>query len=372
MRVQPFTDLLYLGLRAAHALDRRARNTADFRPEAVRVILAVSTTAVGDTAMSTAGLHALRIRYPEARLVALLHPATGSLLKDHPDIDEHLFYSGRYADFARTLRVLRRLRPDVAAVFHGNEPQMTPLLYLAGIPFIFKLPNTSRNRFLLSNALPRQAWADLGHGLRQRLAVARLAGADSDDPHMYLPVSNEARAAAETLLAAYGVTSGAPLIGLQTGASEPHRAWPAESFVALGRALAARHPGLRLILTGSPAEAAHCQRIAEAIGPAATNLAGTLGLDRLPALIERLDVLVSGDTGPMHIAFAVGTPTVCLFGASDPAGAGPIYDLDRHSVLAAPWDASARALAAPMTRIGVNAVAAAVKTRLGEHPAATA
>lgn len=364
MRIQPLTDLLYLGLRAAHTLGRRPRPAADFAPAAVRTLLAVSTTALGDTAMSTAGLHALRMRYPEARLIALLHPATGRLLDGHPDIDERIFYSGRYGDFARTLGALRRLRPDAAVVFHGNEPQMTPLLSLAGIPFIFKLPNTSRNRFLLSNAEPRQTWQDLGHGLRQRLAVAHLAGADSDDPRMHLPVHDAAREAAGTVLAAHGLVADTPLVGLQTGASEPHRAWPERHYVALGRTLAARRPDLRLVLTGSPAEAARCRRIAEGIGEAAVDLAGTLGLDRLPALIERLDVLVTGDTGPMHVAIAVGTPTVCLFGASDPAGAGPLYDLDRHTVLTAPWDAAARTLPEPMSRIGVDAVAAAVLARL--------
>lgn len=369
MRIQPLADLLYLGLRLTHAFGRRSRPVKAFRPDKVRIILAVSTTALGDTAMTTTGLRALRLRYPEARLVALLHPITGRLLDDHPDIDEHLFYTGRYSDFLSTLRQLRRLRPDVAVIFHGNEPQMTPLLYLADIPFIFKLPNTSRYRFLLSNATPRLTWTDVGHGLRQRLAVAQLAGAASDDPHMHLPVSVTAQTDVAMRLSTHGLMAEAPLVGLQSGASEPHRAWPEEHFIRLGRKLAENHPELRLVVTGSPAEFERCQRITQGIGEAAINIAGCLDIQHLPALIKRLNVLVSGDTGPMHIAFAMGTPTVSLFGASDPAGAGPIYDLDRHRVLSAPWDRAARALPDPMARIGVDEVVYAVEAQLaGRRP----
>ncbi len=314
--------------------------------------------------MSTSGLRALRQRYPEGRLVALLHPVTGRLLDHHPAIDETIFYSGRYTDFWPTLFRLRRLKADVALVFHGNEPQITPLLSLAGIPFLFKLPNTSRYRFLLSNAEPRQDWARLGHGLRQRLAVARLAGADSKDTHMWLPVSAQAREHVAHRLQAHSLGSHARLVGLQIGASKPHRVWPEQNFIALGRALAVSQPELRLLITGSHRETEAARRVAGAIGPAAIDVSGQFDLARLPALIQRLNLLITGDTGPMHIAFAVGTPTVCLFGGSDPSAAGPLNDLDRHRVIAAPWDAAARTLDVPMGRISVADVLAEAQALL--------
>lgn len=368
MRVQPGTALLYGLLRIAQRFDRRARDAADFDPRGVRNLLLVSTTALGDTVMSTAGMRAVRRRYPQARLTGLLHPVNGRLLAQSPDLDERLYYAGRYDRFLPTLLALRRRRFDAALVFHGNEPQMTPLIYLAGIPFIFKLPNLSRYRFLLSNREPALGWPEIGHGLQQRLAVARLAGADGEEPRMHLEIAAAQREAVREALAAQGVAPETPLIGFQAGASSRRRAWPTERFAALGRALAERRPGTRVVLTGSPAERELCAGIARDIGPAAVPLAGALDIEALPALIERMDVLVTGDTGTMHVAVAVRTPTVCLFGASDPAGAGPIYDLDRHTLIVKSWDAAAKALAEPMARIGVDEVLAAVEAAL-ERPA---
>jgi ADP-heptose:LPS heptosyltransferase len=370
MRFQPGTELLHGLLRIAQWLDRRDRDAADFDPDKVRNLLLVSTTALGDTVMSTAGIRALRQRYPRARITGLLHPVNGRLLAHSPDLDERLFYAGRYDRFLPTLRELRRRRFDVAAVFHGNEPQMTPLLYLAGIPFIFKLPNLSRYRFLLSNHELALGWPQIGHGLRQRLAVAQLAGADSDDPRMHLDIDEPQHASALDVLQSKGVTADAPLIGFQAGASSRRRAWPAARFAELGRTLAERRPDARIVLTGSPAERELCAGIARDIGPTAVSLAGELDIEALPALIERLQVLVTGDTGTMHVAVAVRTPTICLFGASDPAGAGPIYDLDRHTLIVKPWDAEAKTLAEPMARIDVNEVYSALEATL-DGPAAS-
>ncbi|MEJ2480965.1 MAG: glycosyltransferase family 9 protein [Acidihalobacter sp.] len=369
MRLQPGTALLYGLLRIVQRLDRRARDVSDFDPAGVRRLLVVSTTALGDTAMSTAGIRALRRRYPQARITALLHPVNGRLLAHSQDIDERLFYAGRYNRFLSTLRDLRRHRFDVAVVFHGNEPQMTPLLYLAGIPFIFKLPNLSRYRFLLSNHELALGWPQIGHGLRQRLAVAQLAGADSDDPHMHLDIDETQRGTVRDTLQQAGIADDALLIGFQAGASSRRRAWPAAHFAELGRTLTAHHPGARIVLTGSPAERELCAGIARDIGPAAVSLAGELDIEALPALIERIQVLVTGDTGTMHVAVAVRTPTVCLFGASDPAGAGPIYDLERHTLIVRSWDAAAKALTDPMARIDVDEVRAAVETTLDQHTA---
>lgn len=367
MRIQLGTDLLYLGLRFAYRFGRHPLPAAAFRPEKVKKLLIVSTTAVGDTVMSTSGLRALRHRYPEAHLTALLHPVTGRLLDDHPAIDKTIYYSGRYGDFFPTLLRLRRLKADAALVFHGNEPQITPLLALAGIPFLFKLPNTSRYRFLLSNSEPRLAWPDLGHGLHQRLAVARLVDANSEDPRMWLPpISAKSTAKVEQLLSTHGVSSQTPLIGLQIGASKPHRAWPEQHFIALGKALSEKHPDLRLIVTGSHNETESGKRIADGIGETAINLTGKLRLEELPALVQSLKLLVTGDTGPMHIAIALRIPTVCLFGASDPAGAGPIYDLDRHTLIVKAKDGTYSSTL-PMARISVDEVLNAVEASLERH-----
>jgi ADP-heptose:LPS heptosyltransferase len=364
MRLRIRESLLYWALRLTKRLDRRTSSLAEFDPSAVRRILLVSTTALGDTVMSTAAICAVRRRYPNARLVGHFLAAYLPLFARMPQLDAAIPYHGGYRRFFTTVVALRRERFDLALILHGNEPQATPMAYLAGIPFIFKLPNTSRFRFLLANPAPVLSWADLGSGYRQRLQVAALADADTRGARAQLPVSDDDRRTVAALFGSHGIDAGSLLIGLQTGASSRGRMWPAAHFAELARALAGCHAGCRFILTGSSAEAAYCRGIAEAIGSAALVLAGEVPLPQLPALVHRLAVLVTGDTGTMHVAIAADTPIVGLFAISDPHVSGPAYDLDRHITIHRPCDKAIRSKSddqSCIARIGVNEVLDAVE-----------
>lgn len=373
MRLRIRESLLYWWLRLVKRFDRRTSGLVAFDPAAVRRILLVSTTALGDTVMSTAAICAVRRRYPDARLVGHFLAAHLPLFARMPQLDATIPYHGGYRRFFGTVAALRREHFDLALILHGNEPQATPMAYLAGIPFIFKLPNTSRFRFLLANPAPVLTWSDLGSGYRQRLQVAELAGVDTHGARAQLPVTEDDRRAVASLLDSHGIVAGTLLIGLQTGASSRGRMWPATHFTELARALAARHAGCRFILTGTSAEAAYCSGIAETIGDAALVLAGEVPLPQLPALVQRLAVLVTGDTGTMHVAIAVGTPIVGLFAVSDPHVSGPAYDLDRHVTIHRPCDKAIRSKSDDQTcieRINVDEVLDGVERVLAKRAAA--
>jgi ADP-heptose:LPS heptosyltransferase len=174
------------------------------------------------------------------------------------------------------------------------------------------------------------------------------------------------------------------VVAFQPGASTTSRRWPRGRFIALARQLAGKFPDLRFAITGSPAEAPLCREIAAAIeadsplagGRRAWASAGELPLVALPALLRRARLLVTGDTGPMHLAVAVGTPVVALFAVSDPAVSGPCQDLDRHVVIRK-WRTCDPCLskncpyAEPicMDNISVDEVAAAVDGILGRKSA---
>lgn len=308
----------------------------DYDSAEVRRILLISSTALGDTVLSTAAMAALRQGFPAAHIVALIHRDYVPLFREADFLDEVIPYHGGYRRFFSTLAALRRARADVALILHGNEPQATPLAYLAGVRFIFKLPNTSRFAFLLSNREPRLAWSDFRHGMMQRLKVAQLAGARIEGARMRLPIPDETHGVVAHWLAERDVAASDRLIGFQAGASSRGRMWPVAHFVALARLLLTAHPACRFVVTGAPHERARCTAIAESIGAAAVVAAGALAIESLPALIQRCAVLVTGDTGTLHVAVAVGTPTVALFGVSDPAASGPAYDFDKHIVIYRP------------------------------------
>jgi ADP-heptose:LPS heptosyltransferase len=339
MRLRLREPLLYRWLRLKRAVDRRPRPASELGTPAIRRILAISCTALGDTLLSTPGLRALRLTYPQAHITLLVHPSLLALFTGLAEVDQLIPYDGKWRSFGRTARQLKDY--DLAAIFHGNEPQATPLAYLSGARHIFKLPNNNRWNFLLSNRTPLLGWDDLGHGIAQRLAVARLAGAVGElSPRMTVPLPAAGDAALSTALAERGWQE-ANIVALQPGASTMSRRWPRSRFIAAAVQLAQAHSDLRFVVSGSPAEAALCQEVAtgiEAAAPLAGGVrawasAGQLPLIALPALMQRARLLVTGDTGPMHLAVTVGTPVVALFAVSDPARSGPGYDLDKHVVI---------------------------------------
>jgi ADP-heptose:LPS heptosyltransferase len=339
MRLRLREASLYHWLRLRRALDHRPRSADELATPAIRRILAISCTALGDTLLSTPGLRALRASYPQAQMTLLVHPSLKALFDGLDEVDELLPYDGKWRGFGRLARRLKNY--DLAVILHGNEPQATPLAYLSGARHIFKLPNNNRWNFLLTNRQPLRGWDELGHGLDQRLAVARLAGATGEcDRRMSVPAHAEGAAAVDAALAARGWQT-ASIIALQPGASTVSRRWPPARFVATALELAQSRSELRFVVTGSPAEARLCQELATRINAAlplpagyrAWSSAGQLPLIALPDLLRRSSLLISGDTGPMHLAVTVATPVVALFAVSDPARSGPAYDLERHIVI---------------------------------------
>src|SRR5262249_11548499 len=145
-------------------------------------------------------------------------------------------------------------------------------------------------------------------------------GVPSGPRRLFFTVPEAARTRAAELVA--GGEEG-PLIAMQLGASRPVRRWPVASFVALGRELRARL-GARPLLSGGGADRAVAEEVAAGLGPPVIDACGRTSVAELGALLERADVLVTSDTGPMHMAVAVGTPVVALFfGPALPVDTGP-------------------------------------------------
>lgn len=336
MRLKSLDRFLHLWMKRLKSRDERATDISSFDPGAVKNILLVSSTAIGDTLLSTPAIRAVRKRYPEARIIALFNEANKELFEDNPNIDGVVTYRNGYRAFFSTVRKLRSYGFDLALILHGNEPQATPMCYLSGARFIMKLPNRNDNRFLLSNREPVLTWDDLGHGINSRLMTVKLADVDPDGVRMELFLNGADVQGAGKFLEGKGGGPNDTLIGFQPGASTISRQWFAPRFAELGRRLLDRYPGAKIVLTGSPAEAPMCAGIAESIGNGAIVSAGQLKLREAAALIKRLNVLVTGDTGPMHMAIAVGTPVVALYAVADASKTGPYYDIERHRVIQKP------------------------------------
>ncbi len=195
-----------------------------------------------------------------------------------------------------------------------------------------------------------------------------MAGGGGGAQSLRYVVRPDADAAAAALLADACVTAETSLVGLQLGASREIRQWPAAAFAALGRALVGA--GHRVVLVGGRGDRALATAVAAEIGDGVIDACGKTGIAELGALLRRLDALVTGDTGPMHMAVAVGTPVVGLFfGPASPFDTGP-YAPDNVLLHAnapcAPCDHNVTCLQ-PFcrTELEPQLVAAVVESRLG-------
>lgn len=294
--------------------------------------LVVKLGDLGDVLTATPALRALRLTYPRARIDTLVTPIGASALEGLDSVDDRIAFEKAWFDRPRpaprsavaALRLaarLRRARYDRVFLLHHlftpiGRAKYAALLAAAGSPWRGGLAEDSVV-FLTDRA------RDEGYGVKPEadywLDVAALAGARNPAPHLELRVG--ARAAEEARR-----WDGDPLVVLYpgSGAYSPARRWPAARYVALGRRLGARlGPRGRILIVGGEDERALASAVRDGIGGGAVSLAGQTDLQTLAAILRRADLFVGNDGGVMHVAGAVDTPIVAIFGPSNHVSWGP-------------------------------------------------
>ncbi|MCC6850395.1 MAG: glycosyltransferase family 9 protein [Deltaproteobacteria bacterium] len=362
--------------------------SAPARRGSVTRILIVNLTRFGDLLQTSPAIAALRGRHPEAAITLMAEKNFADVCDDIPGIDrvyrveldrlgnlmleggERLLEAYRYVE--QVVGELRAERFDLALNYSSSRMSAV-FLGLLRIPDVRGWSMTADGLRVI-----RHPWARLFATmcLNRRVAAFNLVdyycamtGRDADVRGLRYEVRPAADTKAAALLAEHGVGAADRFVALQLGASRAIRQWPEASFVALGRALAAT--GLRVVAIGGGGDRALGDRVVAAIGAAAINTCGRTGVGELGGLLRRASALVTGDTGPMHMAVAVGTPVVGLFfGPASPFDTGP-YAADHVVVhtgaLCAPCDHNVTCLE-PFCRdeLPPEAIAAVVLARIGE------
>jgi len=323
-----------------------------FRPHRLLVVL---PSWLGDAAMATPTLRLLRDALPGAFIAGLARPAVAELLAGTPLVDEFVVerVSGMMGHKHAAAK-LRALRFD-AALLLTNSFSTALATRMAGIPVRMGYSRDGRGALLThrvrapewpgSTAL-RRRWAPVSAVAYYYAAGRTLLGdapapfEEMDDPmrvlpagaRLELPLSDADRAAAEAVLGRAGVGAGETLVVLNPGANNPAKRWPAERFGALAAWLGAEH-GVRVLINSGPGEEELAAEVARLSQPSAEGGMKTPGWDSratiilahhghslsaLKAILARAGLLVTNDTGPRHLAAAFGTPTIALFGPTDP------------------------------------------------------
>ncbi len=299
-------------------------------PETVRRVLVVKLRYIGDVLLCTPVLRGLREAFPESTITALVNAGTEDVLLHHPDVDEILLVKrpragarsrGQYwADQFRLLRRLRERRFDLALdLTDGDRAAFLTWASGARLRVGFNREGRFRGRAYHRCVAP---FTGRRHAVEADLEALRLLGLRVDPVTPSLGLPPEAETAAGELLARKGASRERDLVLLHPGARWWFKAWPAERFAALGDWIV-EELGAQVLIAGGGEDAQAAEAIRGLMRSPAISLAGETSVLQLAAVLKRCRLFVGNDAGPMHIAAAVGTPVVALFGPTDPAEWGP-------------------------------------------------
>jgi lipopolysaccharide heptosyltransferase II len=288
-----------------------------------RNVLCVRLDSIGDVLMTTPALRALRDSLPGCRITLLTSPAGAALAGLVPEVDEVISFAAPWmkappGDERAALGQVAGHGFDAAAIFTVYSQSALPaahFCYQAGIPL--RLAHCRENPYhLLSDWVPEsEPHEQVRHEVRRQLDLVGAVGCSTGDLRLSFRVPAQARANAAAMLA--GADRSRALVAVHPGASAASRRYPPESFAAALDLLAAQ-TRCEIVFTGDASEQALVEQVRGGMQAPSRSLAGRLALAELGALIAEADLLVCNNTGPAHIASALGTPVVDLYALTNP------------------------------------------------------
>ncbi len=278
-------------------------------PESVKKILVVRNDRFGEFLLNIPALRALKETYPQARLIAVVNPYTRELAQDIAFIDEVIQWAREEHSLIERLRLIRTLREkriDIAVMLNPSQ-EFNIVTYLSGIPI--RAGYARKWGFLLSHKMEDKKYLGLKNEIEYNLELVDLIGAKTKDKSLFL---NTDDSAIRGLLDEYDIRKQDNLIAVHPFTSDPIKQWPMDNFIELAKRLAKE--GIKIIIVGGKDNLEKYPWLFETFkNSGVINLIGRTTLRQLAAFLKVCRLLVSGDSGPMHLACAVNTPVVAIF-----------------------------------------------------------
>ncbi len=291
-----------------------------------RNILIVRLSSLGDVIHVMPCAHALRELYPTARITWIAEKNFAGLLLGSPVLDEVIQIDLDYLrsaslfdgiNYLRTLKKDLRMRQfDLVLDLHGIFKSAF-VVWMTGCRERFGRAIMREGSWLVSKAVSGARTKD--HVIQQYLDVIRFLGSSVVNPTFPLPDLTREKQRVKHLLA--NCSPSAKRIVVAPGTSKANKEWPLSHFALLSRML--RQDGWTIVVVGASGDAAKGRFLAEQAETGVVDLTGKTTLKELAALLSDAALFVGGDTGPLHIAVAVGIPIVSLYGPTRPALTGP-------------------------------------------------
>jgi heptosyltransferase-2/heptosyltransferase-3 len=377
---------LRVGFGAARLFSRGDAGPAQHPP---REVLVLRLDRIGDLVMSLPALAELRAALPNARIRLAIGRWNAEIAKSAP-VDELLVWSapwvGRedegaesFASLLAKAAALRKDALDIALDLQGDV-RASLLLWRTQARRRVGYANTG-GRYLLTDVVPLDETVSWTEQNRRAVAVA-LGTTLSDTAPRVDPLTDDERAFAARLIETLALTKRRPLVGIHPSGGRRIKEWPVARWREVAAALQKQF-GATILITGTGADQALARELQQGLPARAIDLTGKLSLRETLALLATLDLFLSADTGTMHMACAVGTPSVSVFGPSDPvryfSGGGGLSGARHVVVRAELWCAPCNLIRKPpaecaqadvpecLQLVGVDAVYREAARTLSEH-----
>lgn len=284
--------------------------TTRFKP--VDSILLISLSCIGDVILTTPVMKVLKDNFPIAKLTVVAGPTALPVLNRHELVDRIVVCEnkGRHKGFGGSLLLVRELR--------ARKYDLVVDLRNTAMPYFLR----SRHRITSHEAHIRNRNETDRHAIDRHLDVLETAGIPITTRELLVTIPREVDEKIADYALKKGLLENDRLIAVYPGAGSPYKLYPLEKFKAVLRML--RESGdYQFVVVGSESDRSVCEPLAAEFPDRAVSVAGKMDILEVGALLRRCRLLVSNDSGPMHLAVAVGTPTVAIFGPTNAARYGP-------------------------------------------------
>ena len=284
------------------------------------VLIVMMDRHLGNLVVSLSSIVALQKYFREKNVYLVVDSAYREAVEGIDGFDRIFYFPRREIYRSKVLRRtvlylkfinnIRSISPDTVVDLQGGSAS-SALCFLSGAPF--RLSNSSAKRSYVYNTkidLP------IGkHKVHSYTEIAIALGANLDDPYYRLHASESRRSSLGSVLRKHGISFEKPIISIHAGAGNIHKQWTTEGFAEVADWLSIQ--GFQVIFVGTDRDLDKIDATMSLIGDKAYNLRGSLSIGELMALFEMSSLFLGNDSGPMHLAAAMGTPIVALFGPVD-------------------------------------------------------
>jgi heptosyltransferase-2 len=287
-------------------------------------ILVVRTDRIGDVVLTTPALEALRKAYPKARISMMVTPMTKDIVEGNPFLDEVIIYDkkGKDKGFFRSWRFIFKLRQkhfDLAINFHLKN-RTNLLLFHAGIPHRIGF-QSEKLGFLLTEQYPVPHTNGQKHESEHCLDLLKYIGVESPGVNLFVSVYPPSEVWVDEVFKEHGIAPTDFLIAIHPGASCISKRWPPERFGEVADRLSEKYHA-KILLIGSGDNQLIAKEVLMSMRQSVVDMTGKTTVSHLISVLKRCKLLVSNDSGPVHLAVGVKTPVISIFGRQQ-AGLSP-------------------------------------------------